>query len=283
MQYIAAAENDLRFLVEEVMFNEFGADWLTHSGLAEKQIANATRSQDAELRRRFGAGRPSLLHFTQFWDLETIISKNWALFAEALGEMAVFKVYMEKLGAFRNPPAHSRELLPFEEALVQGMTGEIRNRVTSYRSTMSPDDSYYPRIESVRDSFGQEFLPGGLATNFSKVVALQVGDQVEFLCRAWNPEGGELDWRLERESDGRKLLDKGTGTQVRLVLKVTDELVSYRLGIAIILTSRRKYHRVQGSWDDSVSFVYSVVPPEVPPRQRKLRRLHFLRLFGRAT
>ena len=37
-----------------------------------------------------------------------------------------FDVYMDRLEEFRNPPMHSRTLVPFEVALVEGMTGEIR-------------------------------------------------------------------------------------------------------------------------------------------------------------
>ena len=69
---------------------------------------------------------------------------------------------MNRLEGFRNAPMHSRTLVPFEGALAEGMTGEIRNKVTSYRSELDLADRHFPRIEYVRDSFGNAPTRGSL-------------------------------------------------------------------------------------------------------------------------
>src|SRR6202043_2622408 len=93
---------------------------------------------------------------------------------------------------FRNAVMHSRELLPFERDLLSGISGEIRNLVAIHRSSMGPDSKYYPTVESVVDSFGNN-LGEGLQVVDTRV---QTGTTVEFTCRAWDTTSRALTWTV---------------------------------------------------------------------------------------
>ncbi|MEE3127442.1 MAG: hypothetical protein VX494_09545, partial [Actinomycetota bacterium] len=174
-----------------------------------------------------------------------------------------FGVYFDRLDQFRNPPAHSRELLPFERDLLAGMAGEIRNRVTIYRSEMGPSREYYPRIEWVRDSFGNSSASedARMQDVFTKV-RLAIGQQVTFQCRGWDPQGRDLNWRLEEQGIGRPRLDTATGTDVTLSFTAAREHVGDSLSVAIVLVGSGEYHRYgPGSYDGVAAFHYAVSPP----------------------
>ena len=82
---------------------------------------------------------------------------------------------------------HSRTLVPFEGALAEGMTGEIRNKVTSYRSELDLADRHFPRIEYVRDSFGNAPTRGSLTDIVISGLTSYPGDQISYECSGWDP------------------------------------------------------------------------------------------------
>ena len=97
-----------------------------------------------------------LIYFAEFTDLLPIIKKHWELFEPCLGDKKTIEIYMGRLEDFRNAPMHSRSLVDFEQKLIQGMTGEIRNKVTLFQMEANAADRHFPRIEFVRDSFGRQ-------------------------------------------------------------------------------------------------------------------------------
>src|SRR5207253_668629 len=76
-----------------------------------------------------------------------------------------------------------------EKALITGMAGEPRTKVTRYLAVRDTPDEYFPRIESMRDNLGN--VPDVIL----KKPVLRVGDVVEFIAEAWDPEGKELEFQ----------------------------------------------------------------------------------------
>ncbi|WP_432504295.1 hypothetical protein [Kineococcus arenarius] len=258
---IAAMEQDVRSLVELVLSKELGPTWLEQSGLTAERIAQIEERKIEEAKRRIGVVvDQSPLRYSQFFELKIIITKQWAFFKPIFGDKKKFEVYLDKLESFRNAPAHGRELLPFERLLVQGITGEIRNIVTLYRSSMDPSGNYYPAIESVRDSLGNEFIPQPHHMGVHTGARLEVGQVIEFHCKAWDPQGRELHWTVERALKGRALLASAVGSEVRMLATVDETHVGEGFQLDIMLTSSGRFHRHQ-RWDDSASFHYAVNPP----------------------
>jgi hypothetical protein len=110
---------------------------------------------------------------------------------------------------------HSRSLLPFEEDLVLGISGELRNQIALYRKEREEANMFWPTIEQVTDSFGHSAVgPSGGAGTLG--VRLEVGTETTFKCRAYDPEQRELTWRLNTGG-----VDTDVGEQVTLTWTVT--------------------------------------------------------------
>lgn len=256
---ITAAENVLRDLIEETLRDEFGEDWLDNSGLTRDRIEKLRETRDEEAKRRDGGEvNPRLIYYSNLWDLAKILDKNWSLFADCFGDRGTTRVYLDRLTAFRNPEMHGRDLLPFERHLVLGITGEIRNKVTIYRSERRAEKEFFPRIEYAADSFGNVASreDGSLVANTNLIV--HPGDEVIFELRAWDPEG--LPWSWKVITSGFSAVDI-EGDQI--TWRVESKNIADPASVTVYLHGGRDYHRRQGAgegWDDTVTFTYRVLP-----------------------
>lgn len=257
---ISVIETDLRRLVRVVLQSSIGENWA--SKVFDGQVSEKLRERlEEEKKRRDPATVPTdLTAYTYLYELRNVIEKRWDFFSKALGAKREFSVLMDIVEDFRNGPAHSRELLPYERALLEGIAGKVRTQITRYVSSTSPDAKHYPVIEWIRDSFGNELSsPGAGSSNYVQTgLRLQVGDTVAFVARGWDPQGRELTWRWGRTF--ASLGPKVGGTEVAFTWKVTKEDVGERFFIEIDLIGAGPYHR-QGGYDDRVAFHYAVEPP----------------------
>lgn len=257
---IAVIEIDLRRLVDAVLIRTQGADWRSsHLGI-EIRTKLEKRMEEERKRRSPAEVSSDLLAYTHLYELRQLIEQQWQDFAKALGEKREFSVLIDKVEDFRNAPAHSRELLPYEKALLEGISGDIRTKVTRYLSEQSTDSMHYPNIESIRDSFGNEpsNLGDGEAVIVSTHLSLQVGQTVQFEGRAWDPQGRELTWRWGPTFT--RLSKPISGNDVTFSWVLTPEDVARDTFLAIELTSSGPYHRYT-SYDHRVTFSYRIDPP----------------------
>lgn len=154
---------------------------------------------------------------------------------------------------------HSRELLPHERALAEGIAGEIRNLVTVWRSARGPDMQYDPVIEATTDSFGNSSTADDfIATRTG--LRLQVGDTVSFSCRGRDPQGRVLRWTVSKTGHVSTRTPSVEGAEVELSWVVTEQDVIEMLYLEITLFASGRYHRY-GNYDDQRRFKYAVDPP----------------------
>lgn len=263
---IAIIEKDLRRLVQAVL-GDGTAEWLNGYVSEESYEALQARRTEEAKRRAPAAVPQSLLAYTHFYELRRILEKNWDTFAPALGPKKDFGVLADRVEDFRNAPAHSRELLPHEIAMLQGIAGTFRTQVTAFLSSQAPDGKHYPVIESARDSFGNELDVERQSHQSAQVptnLRLQLGDVVEFALRGWDPQGRELTWMLRIWPHAPGSLARrhiATGTEVTLTWEVLPEHVSAATFVEIDVKSSGPYHRHQG-YDSRVVFGYVVDPPD---------------------
>lgn len=189
LEQLAAVENALRRIVDRIGNETFGRDYLGSLGVSEERKARWAKNRAREEERRgAGIGEQRALYYSDFSDIEDILTRNWPLFEPVLIDRQQTTVFLAKLRYLRNPDAHRRELSETEKALVIGMAGELRTLVTRYLSQRDTPDEYFPRLESVRDSLGNSF-----GTSPHRPV-LRVGDEIEFLAEAWDPMGRTLEY-----------------------------------------------------------------------------------------
>ena len=255
---IAAIENDIRGLVEVVFAS---SAWQSTLG-SEKVGELRSRLIEEQKRRKPAVVPTNLLSYTHFYELRTILTKSWQLVSPALGEKRTFEVWAGQIEDFRNAPAHSRELLPYERAMLEGIAGAIRTKITVYRSSKAPDMSFYPIIESISDSFGNSVGQGELdplESHTTKTgLVVRPGQLVRFHARGWDPQGRELRWNLK--PNGIDVTREAVGEEVDLVWAVGDDDVGINRFVELNMMSDGQFHR-HGRYDQRVSFHYRVDPP----------------------
>lgn len=259
---VRIAETDLRLLVRSVLEKKHGEQWLVESGISKERLEKIpSRIVEEGKRRKSVVTSRDELDYLEVADLATIIHKNWAEFKPILGDKKTIDTYLSKLIAYRTPTAHSRPLMPHEAQLLAGISGEIRNLVTIYRSTQDDAGEYYPRIESIVDAHGKN-LVGSIRTAIGSLIVTElwitVGTKLAFTCAARDPQGRTLHWKL---SSRLRVLDSASGEIVTLSASVTDEDVADYAAFEIEMTSEGKYHRHR-TFDETATFTYGVKPPE---------------------
>jgi len=255
---INAVEIVLRDLVELILTEKHGEAWIEQCGAPEK-IAKWRERKVEEAKKRDGTGTEQrLLYYSDFTDLAPVIRKHWELFRPCLGDRKTFDVYIDRLEEFRNAPMHSRALVPFERALAEGMAGEIRNKVTIYRSGLDPTDRHFPRIEYVRDSFGNALTGGGAAGILGTGLTLHPGDEVSFEGSGWDPQDGPLKWTMQVMGADEPLHEE-QGQHVSFTWRVTEANIAANKYVELRLISERPWHRRSG-YDDEKTFAYTVLP-----------------------
>lgn len=255
---IAACEAALRELIRSVD----GDDWtLTFTAT---ELAGFEEKRDVDRRRRRGTQLGNdLLDYVELHHVQKHMHKNWSRYEPALGKKKYFETFLDRLTGLRNAVAHGRELLPFEQALVSGITGEMRNLVVIHRNSENLDAALWPVIEVARDGFGTTRTAERRYSDRTETdTTLRPGDVVDFTARGRDAEGAALQWTCGTQP-GRTDIGEATGEEVQFQWVVSQKDIGRRT-IAIGLTADRDDHR-NGWWDDQVFFDYLVARPRVHP------------------
>ena len=258
-QALKDAENALRDFIALVLEDEKGADWINDCGVSNDRVSQwKGRQEEDQKRLPTGAQEARLIYYADFYDLGTILKKNWSgKFSDAFGKFKTIDVFLDQLERLRNPDAHRRELLSHQKHLAIGIAGDLRNRIARYRSSMETSEGYYPRIESVADNYGNSWAPGGPHSSVVPTsTRLRIGDHLEFVISATDPEGEDVEYaaRIMRrgaavwQADHVVHIDIGSGD------------IGRHLDVNVLIRSSREYH-AHGQFDDQVIFRYEVLPP----------------------
>ncbi len=252
-------ENSLRDFIATVLHKNLGGDWVEKSGVSEKRIeAWNERKFVEEKRQESGVVEERLIYYADFYDLKTILKKHWSgEFSTVFGEWRTMEVWLSEIEKLRDPDAHRRELLPHQKHLLLGIAGEIRTRLIRYRSKMETSEDYYPRIESVKDSVGNIWTYGASNLPIAKTI-LRPRDILEFIVTASDPLDAELQYGLT--VTGHHANPAWQSSNV-MSLVILDNYVRRNFGVMFWLRSPRDFHAV-GDHDDSVTFIYEVLPPK---------------------
>jgi hypothetical protein len=250
---IAACETALRELIRSID----GNGW--KSTFTAAQLTDFQDKSETDQRRRRGTRLSNdLLEYVELHHLQKHMQSNWSRYEPALGKKKYFDTFLDRLTGLRNVVAHSRELLPFERALVSGITGEIRNLVVIHRNSENLDQSLWPIIEVAGDGFGTTHTPEQSYALIHDRTTVRPGDVVDFTARGRDAEGASLKWTCGLRA-GVGDIGKATGDEVQFQWVVSTKDIGHRK-VWIMLTADREDHRHE-TWDDAVQFSYLVARP----------------------
>jgi hypothetical protein len=260
-QALKDAENALRDFISSILGKKLGSDWANNCGVSPERVQRwQERKSEEEKRQKFGTIDERLIYYADFYDLKTILKKNWeGAFSEAFGDWKTMDVWLDELGRLRDPDAHRRELLPHQKHLAVGIVGEIRTRIVRYRSKQETREDYFPRIENARDNFGNIF-PSGTGNSVYTRTILRPNDIVDFVITASDPLDDELEYGITVEGFISSVSWQKENT---FSVRIMEEHIQTNFTILFCIRSPRRFHAC-GSYDDSSSFVYDVLPLKEP-------------------
>lgn len=262
-------ENALRELMRHAFHEMWGTDWLSNVSTPKQRATWLERAAVDHTHTRKGAAQvPALeLDFSHFYELLGFADRHWDKLAPALGKKAVTFALLTRFEDLRDRVAHGRVLLNFEQELMSGIAGQIRNQVTIYMSSRDAYGDYYPRIDSIIDDFGHQIVSGiqsgdgELMGSLQTEQVLRPGHIVHFRCRGTDPQGRSLVWRLMCCHGHTDEVTASSGSEAVLTWTVSEADVRATAVAEVYMTSDGKYHRCAG-FDQRAYFTYSVAPPE---------------------
>jgi hypothetical protein len=258
-QALQDTENSLRDFIAAILNESLGENWITKCGVSKERIEKwKERKEIEEKRQDTGTAEERLIYYADFYDLKTILQKNWSgEFSNIFGDWKTTEVYLNILEKYRDAEAHRRELFPHQKNLIIGISGEIRNKLTRYRSKKETGDDVFPQIESVRDNLGNMWIPGKDRTIATSNI-LRPGDILEFVVTASDPEGLELKYQIMSETAWQKennfrilIVNKHIGKMKQFIIRIRS------------LRDYHAYDSIDGGCDDVVIFDYQVLPKKV--------------------
>ena len=256
-QSLKDAENSLRDFISSVLSQSHGTDWVDKCGVSLERLAIwKERKVSEEKRQESGVVDERLIYYADFYDLKTIMKKHWSgEFSKALGDWKTFEVWLTELEKLRDPDAHRRELLPHQQNLAIGISGEIRSKIVRYRSRRETIDDCFPKIESARDNLGNIWVPGNKTGQivFTEMT-LRPGDSINYIVTARDPEDLTLEYGIDIGHEGIKWQSLNS-----FVVEITVEHISRTFTIHLYIKSSRDYHASYPG-DDNVSFFYQILP-----------------------
>ncbi|TVR38634.1 MAG: hypothetical protein EA392_09165 [Cryomorphaceae bacterium] len=247
--------NALREFVASVLDRNLGVDWLIECGLPEERIEAWRRKKagaEAQVMPMAGAEHP--IFFAPLEDIAELLKIHWDTeFYAVFGDLETTVVFIRTLEKYLDPDMARRELFIFQKHLVLGVSGELRARIIAYRSMLEVGKEGFPRIESVKDSFGNLWTVGKpmrIKTNST----LRVGDVVEYIITASDPEQEPLQYRI--------LGYKWESSNI-LRLVIDEKMVGKDGKVNLTIRSNRKFHAYPLGYDDRVVFEYQILPREL--------------------
>jgi hypothetical protein len=256
-QELRDVENALRDFITTTMRTKFGTGWETQCGLSEERLAQWTERRATEAKRQLGGiVEQRLIYYADFYDLKTILKKNWStgIFND-LGDWRTIEVWLTELEALRDPDAHRRDLLPHQQKRIAGISGELRSRIVRSRNIAGGLDQYFPKIESIRDNYGNVWHYNDSPQLETRTV-LHPGDVVEFVVTATDPDDEPLQYLLGLF--GSRNSQEWQQSNI-LTWRVTKADINRYARFMISIISGREYH-ANGDHDDLVLFMYTILP-----------------------
>ncbi len=234
------------------MERQLGEDWPAQCGVGSSRVELwRERKAQAEADLTPNSGEERLLYHVPFEDLYPLVDINWMGDLQAtFSDKEKLIVYLRLIEQYRSPDLQRRELFVHQKHLILGITGEIRAKITAYRSLLEVGKEGYPRIEYIKDSLGNLWVPGKprrVKTNLT----LYPGMKLEYIVQAQDPDELPIEYRIhgERWQNGNILF-----------LDVTEKHVKKQAQINITIRSARKYHAYPLGYDDRVVFEYQILP-----------------------
>lgn len=245
-------ENNLRSYIGLVFSAEFGSEWYDVIKIPKVRLKKWEIGKISnELAQNALNGNEQLIQYAPFKDIIWLLKKKWnATYQQTFGDYEGFEAYLKIIEEYRDPERRRRELLTYQKHLILGVAGEINAKITRARSMFDLGKPGFPRINGIKDSFGNLWTPGKpkrVKTNMS----LKIGEVLEFNISASDPEQKELFYRIQNS--------KWQNNNV-IFHTITSKMLGTNQILNITIKNSMRNRAYPAGYDDRVSFEYDIFP-----------------------
>lgn len=220
-------ENTLRTIILNIL-----GDDPTIYGVSNERIDKWRAKKDEEFKKRNGLlTETRLIYYSDFYDLKNIVAKNWEKhFKEVFLDKRRFEVLYEEMEVFRNNVAHGRPLLSHQESFLKAITEDLKLKIVQYHNKNMGAEDYFIKILKVTDSLGNTWEEPrlGLITQST----LRVGDTLELIVDAYDPKGGEIEYKIKCNKGGESY----SSTDGKILLPITDSMIAKRASFSLTVS-----------------------------------------------
>jgi hypothetical protein len=244
MYEINEFENTLRRIIIKIIGEADDAQY----SVSEVRISNWKEKREIELKKNKGVQFENrLIFYSDFYDLKTIISKNWELFKPIFYDKKRFDVFFTEIEKYRNSIAHGRNLLRSQENILKGITSDLKNLITIYHNKNKMKEDYFIEILKVTDNLGNNWNVKGDGTPL-----LRVGDTLELIVEANDPKDRKIEYELYHSGSGSILKQESNRFELVLDNKFVGKYVNF---IVIVRTPETEYEN-----KELINFGYTILP-----------------------
>lgn len=208
--------NDYENLLRDIIINQLGLDSLVYKVTPER-IKIWNEKKDIESKRKIGLFEERIIFYSDFYDLKTIITKNWELFLPIFLNKKRFEIFFEEVEKYRNSIAHGRPLLKSQLLLLEGILLDQKNLKTIYHNKDEMKEDYFIRINRITDNIGNIWSTSINAND----KLLRVGDNYELLVEAVDPKDREIEYEIKFLSGNFNITQK----ENRFNFEISEELI----------------------------------------------------------
>lgn len=208
-------ENNLRRLI----ISRIGGEDDSKYGISEDRIQKWKEKRIIEAKKNKGVSYENrLIYYSEFYDLKTIILKNWERFQPILKDKKRFEVFFSEVENFRNTIAHGRILTSSQESFLYGITTDLKNVILLYHNKNEMKEDFFIQISKINDNLGNVWDINSSASN----PFLRVGDEYELYIEAHDPKNREIEYSVSIPNSNLKIRQ----TRPRINFTITIDLVS---------------------------------------------------------
>jgi hypothetical protein len=244
-------ENILRRIVITVLGEVDNTDYK----VSPERIEKWKEKREIESKKYKGTlSEKRIIYYSDFYDLEVIIEKNWAKFKKVLHDKKKFFALFSIMDTFRNTIAHGRSLFSYQEKLVEGITGDLQATLVKYHNKNMSIDDYFIKILKMSDDLGHTWeAESGFEIAMITNYTLRVGDRIEIKIEAFDPKGREIEYKLRHEFNFKEQLINNSGV---FNLEITSKMI--KRTAVFYVTARTEEE--QYSNEKSMLIHYTVLP-----------------------
>ncbi|GGZ48439.1 hypothetical protein [Mesonia mobilis] len=214
-------ENTLRQLFIKLI----GSDDDSNYKVTEQRINAWKEKREIERKKYKGTLiEDRIIYYSDFYDLRTIIHKNWEIFSPIFIEKKRFDIFFNEIEKFRNTLSHGRELTSSQENLMNGIVDDTRNQITIYHNKNIMKEDYFIQIISINDNFGNSW------PNINENIILRVGDIYELIIDANDPKDREIQYYLY--SIGGKI-NVPSQSNNKISFEITNQMISQNTSLLV--------------------------------------------------